>query len=476
MPDVTVPAQPVLKTIKSVQIAQSGTWPTSTGVFTFTPADFAEAVAALDCPAVRRPILKLGHVDPRFDGEPAVGFVANLRTDAEGTSLVGDFTSLPAWLADVAASAYPDRSIEGEYRHVCTLGHTHPFVITAVAFLGVSAPAVGTLTSLQDVGALYGIAAATETAPTGHPFRVTATGGNMPAAAIVAASVSAEDVRRAYYAGPGQNFDWWIQQIYVDPPELIVCNDGDGDIYRVVYQVGAGEGADAVTFSDPVEVVVQYVDAPKQQVTAAAVFASRDQSRPKAPAAASASGSTPEAQSQEGNMPSFTDAQVTTLRQRLGIADENADGDAILAALEEALAERADPQGTGTPPAPPAAETPPAVVPVAASHGNLPAGAIVLDSSALEALRASAKRGEAAFARMAQEDRDRAIDDAVTRGKIAAARRPHWQTAWDKDPDGTKQALASMPANLIPVKDVGYAGDDSDGPDEYAHIFPPKGA
>ncbi|MEV5819288.1 phage protease [Micromonospora haikouensis] len=146
-----------------VELVRTGTWQISTGQWTASRQDLAAAVAALSCPAVRKPVLKVGHTDKRFtpgDGEPAIGWVDNMRLADGGHTLVGDYVGVPAWLNEVMASAYPDRSVEGTYNHRCQLGHTHPFVLTGVALLGVTPPGVGTLSSLNDVRALYGIAAA----------------------------------------------------------------------------------------------------------------------------------------------------------------------------------------------------------------------------------------------------------------------------------------------------------------------------
>lgn len=152
MPDVTS-----LGSIPNVELARTGSWALSTGQWTPTPADFAAAVAALNCPAVRPPRIRLGHTDPRFDGEPAIGSVANLRVEAGGHSLVGDLVGLPSWLPQVISAAYPDRSVEGVYDGTCAVGHRHPFILTGLALLGVTAPGVGTLRSIGDVGALYGV-------------------------------------------------------------------------------------------------------------------------------------------------------------------------------------------------------------------------------------------------------------------------------------------------------------------------------
>jgi hypothetical protein len=172
MADLLVPPAPALSTVPGVELMRAGTWNISTGPTTFTADDLTAAVAALDCPGVRRPIIKLGHIDPRFDGEPAIGYIANMATTASASVLVGDYAGMPGWLTpEVLASAWPDRSIEGEWNWRCQIGHLHPFVVTAVALLGVSLPGIGGLESIQDVATLYGVAAAAGGDGTGFVVR-----------------------------------------------------------------------------------------------------------------------------------------------------------------------------------------------------------------------------------------------------------------------------------------------------------------
>jgi hypothetical protein len=165
MADLVVPAAPALATVPDVELCAVGTWNASTGTTTFTREDLAACVSALDCPGVRNPVLKLGHDEAdgaglRWDGEPTVGWIANMRLADNDAKVVGDYTGMPGWLASVLPSAYPDRSIEMYRPFKCQIGHSHPAVITAVALLGVSHPAVGVLQSLQDVAALYEVQAA----------------------------------------------------------------------------------------------------------------------------------------------------------------------------------------------------------------------------------------------------------------------------------------------------------------------------
>jgi hypothetical protein len=166
MSDVTIPRAVPLKNLPDVELVAVGQWPARTGPITVTGDDLRQALTAVECPAVGNPVLKLGHDEPepvdgvRWDGEPAVGWVSNLRLSGNKAKLLGDYRGVPGWLADVMPSAYPRRSVEIKKGWQCQIGHTHPFVITGVALLGVNPPAVGVIRSLHDVQALYTMAAA----------------------------------------------------------------------------------------------------------------------------------------------------------------------------------------------------------------------------------------------------------------------------------------------------------------------------
>jgi hypothetical protein len=209
-------------------------------------------------------VLKPGYVDPRFDGEPAVGRVTGLRLTSSGAKISGDLAGLPAWLAAALPSAYPNRSIEGMYGYTCQIGHTHPFVITHLALLGVTAPAVGVLSSLKDIAALYGVAAAAGDPGSTWKFRL---GGVMAADATPSPAATVEDIRRAYYDNPATPPTMWITEIQLSPLQMIVADEALGTLCRVPVKIGAGG---TVTFGDPVPVQVSYVDVPEQKTAAAA--------------------------------------------------------------------------------------------------------------------------------------------------------------------------------------------------------------
>lgn len=438
--DVVVPAPPVLVNLPGIELIHAGTWEISNGTWTCTPDDLYAAVAALDCPSVRRPVLKLGHVDPRFDGEPAIGYVDNLAVSASGYELVGDYCGLPAWLAAVMASAYPDRSIEGQYDYVCQIGHQHPFVLNAVALLGVVGPGVGTLTSLQDLAARFGVAAAADppTTGTGTSVQITVKGAAaMPNTRLVAASATVEEVRRSFYDGPAAENWWWIEQLYVDPHEVIAIDDDDASLWRVPYTV-ADDGT--ITWGEAQQVVRQYVAASATVRPPLAAWASRAESRPGAYA------STPTTQ----EVPTMPDSLIDQVRQRLGLADGATDND-VLTALDTALPQPTDP--AADPAAPPAPEPVP-VTPAPPGDGG---GVVQVDAAQLQQLQQWAKAGQDAYARQQDDDRQRLVDAAIADGRIAPAGRTHWLTLLASDPTA-KVTLNGLQPGLVPVAEIGHAG------------------
>ena len=120
------------------------------GGITFTPLDFTEAVAAFNAGIAPKPVLKVGHHDPRFDGEPSIGWVENLRVSEGGRVLVGDLAGVPRWVADAAPSHFPNRSLEAVFGYEDADGTVWPLVLTGLALLGATEPAIGNLKELRD--------------------------------------------------------------------------------------------------------------------------------------------------------------------------------------------------------------------------------------------------------------------------------------------------------------------------------------
>lgn len=145
------------RTVPDVELIKVGTWNAMTGPWTVTAEHLRSVRDAHQAGVIRKPVVKLGHTDPRFqleenfDAEPAFGHVDNLRLTDGGRTLVGDLLGVPAWLADSMPTAYPDRSVEAHVDFEATDGTTWPLVLTAVALLGVNRPGITDLASLQDL-------------------------------------------------------------------------------------------------------------------------------------------------------------------------------------------------------------------------------------------------------------------------------------------------------------------------------------
>lgn len=145
-----------LRTVRNVEIVRVGTWEVSTGTWTVTAEDLASAVAAHRAGAIPRPVLKIGHQDPRFDGQPALGRLDNLRLADRGRALVCDLEDVPRPVAALLPNAYPHRSVEAQQNYTDPDGRVWPLVIRSLALLGAVAPGIDNLADIQD---LFGVAA-----------------------------------------------------------------------------------------------------------------------------------------------------------------------------------------------------------------------------------------------------------------------------------------------------------------------------
>ncbi len=157
---MTAPGISELVTVPNVAMVSTGIdYPTSTGLITFTERHLQDLVASQDDPAIHTPRTKIGHTDPRFnarvtpdgdvlDGEPSLGSWQNLRLGDNGQTVYGDIVGVPKWFASIVSTAYPSRSIEGNFDVETVTGHKWSLVVDAVAMLGVIGPGVTTLDDL----------------------------------------------------------------------------------------------------------------------------------------------------------------------------------------------------------------------------------------------------------------------------------------------------------------------------------------
>jgi len=132
----------VRATVKGVELVKAGKWNGLNGPVELTEADLADAVAASKDPEVDHAVLKLGHIDPRFDGQPAAGWVENLRLSDDKRSLIGDLVDMPRQLADLLSDAFRRRSAELRRDVKTPSGKRYRAVLSGLALLGVQPPAV----------------------------------------------------------------------------------------------------------------------------------------------------------------------------------------------------------------------------------------------------------------------------------------------------------------------------------------------
>ena len=172
---------------------RAGTWAASTGVTTITLDDLRAMLAAASDPEVDEPAVRIGHLDPRFDGEPALGWVRNLRVDEERGALVGDLEDVPAELAALIPTAFRRRSVEIGWNVRTPAGKRYRAALTGLALLGVTPPAVK---GLADVIARYSTAEPARVRPAAlsagdEVFVVDAEGGEDTAGSVAQALATA---------------------------------------------------------------------------------------------------------------------------------------------------------------------------------------------------------------------------------------------------------------------------------------------
>lgn len=141
----------------------------------------------------------------------------------------------------------------------------------------------------------------------------------------------------------------------------------------------------------------------------------------------------------------MSDTLLNGLRDRLGLtADAELTEDQALAALDEALAERAEP-----------------------TNHTPPAGVVQLDQAQYEDLQAAAKEGREARAQQVADQRALTVDAAVKDGRIPPARREHWVAQLAADP-GAVEVLNGLQPGTIPVAAAGYTGGVDEASDDDA--------
>lgn len=359
-------------TLAGIEIVRVGTWNASTGPTRVTEEHLAAMVAAAGDAEVDLAMIKPGHIDPRWDGQPAMGAVRNLRVErrspGEGApavpTLVGDLVNVPAALAEVLPLAWPNRSAEIAWGVVTSRGR-YAAALTGLALLGVTPPAVK---GLAQVAALY----------SGH---------TTPAHAQAFTALSLTEVDPA---GAAAGLGVWVP-IGGAPAPIRDPGGAGGETVampltedRLRQLIGAAADVD-------LEAAVQ------QLVQRAGPPTAPPAPPPGLPAA-------PAPQASTGTPPPPATAPAPP---------------APTAPAGEAGAPPAPVAGTPPPPVAPAGPSAPAAG--AAVLPPMPAGMVVISEGVLAQLQQSAARGDQAFATLQAADDERVLSTALSEGRIAPA-------------------------------------------------------
>jgi hypothetical protein len=427
--------------------------------FTISEDMLADAVLALNDPAIVEPRMKLGHQDPRFDsaefdGEPAVGRVENLELSNNGQTITGDYVTFD-WLAEMIPLAYPSRSVEAGMgvqpvfleNHETATGKKYRMVLTGVALLGITWPGCSTLDDLQLLSS-------------GEGVTVKPQGGQIEAA------MNIEDVRTSYYDhldALGSDYHWWwIRGMRLDPNELVV-DDNDGHLFRVPFMVDG----DGVGFREPVPVVVDYKDVPaevaagiyteallggRQEQGEVVLFASRAESRPE---------------SNEGGQ-----MDRKKLCSSLGLPEDATDGD-----IREKLAsgglilasapgeEEAPPPEEEQDPDPDDTESDPDPEAEPEVQAGLPR-TVTVEAGAFAQMQNDAALARSLHEKDIKRENDSIMASAVAAGKfapaVAAAVRKQLENPATRDE--ARKWIAECAEGVVPVNAIGTtsAGEESD--------------
>lgn len=463
---------PTLVTVPRVEIARVGTWDAATGRIEFTAAMFADAVAAQANPAWRKGILKVGHTDPRFtdgqilgDGEPAVGRLVNLDTD--GQSLFADLEGVPEWIAEVMATAWPSRSIEGMTDVTAPDGTHYDLVITGLALLGVAPPAIQSLADVERwltgpavaAAGWAGTALAATAIPDPRPL-----GHLIPPRERITMSAKIDDVQAAFdewaRGVPALGSDCYVRDWWTDMLVAVAWSGDDARFWRITFTTTDGK----ITFGDPVEVRPTYEEVPVAPVAASGMPgpatptsepARVDYANPL-PALASARGRISETSTEETPVP-----LAPALAERLGVPAD-ADDDTVAAAIDAIKA-------AATPPAPPG-DTPDLDAQIAAAVEKATAP-LMTQIEATTGELATLKAKEAAAAKAA------VLSAALAAGKIKPADEEQWSKDYDEAPQVVTGLLNRIAAGAaVPVVASGHAGSpETTESDPYAEIYGTKG-
>jgi hypothetical protein len=401
-------------TLRDVEITAAGSHLASTGPVTITPEDLDAMIEAAQDPEVDHAAVRIGHTDPRFDGEPAVGWVENLRR--VGNRLVGDVSGVPARMAELVQTAFRRRSAEVGWGVRTPSGKTHPAVLTGLALLGVTAPAVKGLADVTSRYSAGDLAADRVTVlSSADPFLLEALLARSDAFSGVSVNHRQHGRRDTSLLTGGAVTDEQIRALFGLQPDGVIT-----DQMRTI-------AAERAAQQPPAPAPAPGEPAPTPQPTPA-----------PAPVPSPAPSPTPTPAPQPTPTPAPAPAPTPT---------------------------PAPGEPTPTPqPAPAPAPAPGAPVnePGVGGPGGGPE-TVPLSAGQFAALSAQAAAGAEAARIIGEQRREATLRSALSEGRIAPVDVPRWREAYDRDPAGTATMLSSL-AQVFSTSALGSAADLSSLP------------
>ncbi|WP_156296389.1 phage protease [Mycobacterium paragordonae] len=140
----------------------------------------------------------------------------------------------------------------------------------------------------------------------------------------------------------------------------------------------------------------------------------------------------------------FDDEQAAALLDALGLPTDTTNIDTALATVKDAVT----------------ASTAETAQPSAVAAAARRVGLELIDADTITALRRDANEGRQIKAAAARQKIEDAVSEAISKGKITAARRKHWVTLIEADP-AMAEVLASVPdETAVPLTEIGHGRGD----------------
>lgn len=237
-----------------------------------------------------------------------------------------------------------------------------------------------------------------------------------------------KQLAKQYAARAGGDVDAWLElmseETWYDDEEAVAAGLAD----RLLGSSGDDDGESEELAAAAAWDLSIFAHAGRADAPAPRFLTAQRSTKP----AASAAGSKKNTARKETDV-AFTDDQVETLRQMVGVSAD-ADFDTFQGALAEALEERADGSAAAT----------------------LPDGTVAIEKGTLEDLQAKAALGVQAREQQLAEHRASVVSAAVRDGRIPPTRAEHWVAQLKADP-GAEQVLAGLAKGVVNVVEIGHA-------------------